>query len=120
MRRGNQLGRSVRLARHPGHMGLDNARMTAALPAPPERLALPAAQHTYPRTILYAQDYRTVVYDSATDSGSATSCLLASGKDWLPIVVETADGERTSGRFDSPEDGWIRITHTSRQIPPPV
>lgn len=83
-----------------------------ALPAPPKRLAITTARHTYPWTRLYSQDFARIIYDSDTDTGTMLGHLLSSGCDWLYVLTIHADGHRETGRLTLQDDGWVKLTDT--------
>lgn len=65
---------------------------------------------TYPRTRLYSQDYKQVLFDTARDEGDPVEWFLASEYEWLGIVKDFSETWKTrwSGRIEKQDDGSTR------------
>jgi hypothetical protein len=65
---------------------------------------------TYPRTRLYSQDYKQVLFDTARDEGDPVEWFAASEHDWLGIVKDFSETWKTrlSGRIEKQDDGSTR------------
>jgi hypothetical protein len=67
---------------------------------------------SYPRTRLYSQDYKQVLFDTAHDGGDPVEWFKTSEYDWLGIVKDFSDAEtwksRWSGRIEKQDDGSTR------------
>ena len=62
---------------------------------------------TYPRTRLYSQDYKQVLFDTACDEGDPVDWFKASRHEWLGMVKDFSEHwkARWSGRIEKRDDG---------------